>query len=144
MISVSWSAWKPRMGFLTYYLLILGNKTLFYVERNWVFATNRSFLIPKSLQPDDANLSYFKLTLFDPPELIVWNINGLRHLVLKKLGFKNPSLWQKLNSFVSKIKTNLRSLLFAFIDFLFLMSNFLNNLRIFVCTYTWNMTTFVC
>ena len=59
------------MGFLTYYLLILGIKTLFYVERNIVFATNYNFIIPKSLQPDDANLSYFKLTLLDPPELIV-------------------------------------------------------------------------
>ena len=66
-------------------------------ERNWVFAINPNFIKPKSRQPDDAYLSYFKLTLFDPPEFIVWNIYGLRHLVLKKLGFKNPSLWQ--NSF---------------------------------------------
>ena len=64
-----------------------------------VFAINPNFITPKSQQPDDAYLSYFKLTLFDPPEFIVWNIYGLRHLVLKKLGFKNPSLWQKLNSF---------------------------------------------
>ena len=54
---------------------------------------------PISQQPDHASLSYFKLTLFDPPEFIVWNIYGLRHLVLKKLGFKNPSLLQRLNSF---------------------------------------------
>ena len=69
-------------------------------QRNWVFAKNPNFIIPISQQPDDdAYLSYFKLTLFDPPEFIVWNIYGLRHLVLKKLGFKNPSLWQRLNSF---------------------------------------------
>ena len=67
--------------------------------RIWVFATNPNFIIPKSQQPDDAYLSYFKLTLFDLPEFIVWNIYGLRHLVLKKLRFKNPSLWQRLNSF---------------------------------------------
>ena len=66
-------------------------------ERNWVFAINPNFIKPKSQQPDDAYLSYFKLTLFDPPEFIVWNIYGLRHLVFKKLGFKNQSLWQ--NSF---------------------------------------------
>ena len=54
------------------------------------FAENPNFIIPKSQQPDDANLSYFKLKLFDPPEFIVWNIYGLQHLVLKKLRFKNP------------------------------------------------------
>ena len=64
--------------------------------RNWVFATNPNFIIPISQQPDEAYLSYFKLILFDPPEFIVWNIYGLRHLVLQKLGFKNPSLWQRL------------------------------------------------
>ncbi len=34
-------------------------------ERNWVFATNSHFLTPISLQPDDVNLWYFKLKLFD-------------------------------------------------------------------------------
>ena len=58
------------------------------MQRNCVFATNPNFIIPKSQQPDDAYLSYFKLTLFDPPEFIVWNIYGLRHFVLKKLKFK--------------------------------------------------------
>ena len=73
----------------------------FVSKRNWVFVTNSNFIIPKSQQPGDAYLSYFKLTLFDPPEFIAWNIyNGLRHLVKKKLGFKNPSLWQRLISFV--------------------------------------------
>ena len=37
------------------------------------------------------------LTLYDSPEFIACNIYGLRYLVLKKLGFKNPSLWQRLN-----------------------------------------------
>ena len=72
----------------------------FLIERNWVSATNPNFIIPISQQPDDANLSYFKLTLLDPPDFVVWNIYGLRQLVLKKLGFKNPSLWQRLNSYV--------------------------------------------
>ena len=30
-------------------------------ERNWFFATNWNFVIPKSLQPDDANLRYYEL-----------------------------------------------------------------------------------
>ena len=76
---------------------------IYLLERNWVFVTNSNFIIPKSQQPDDAYLPYFKLILFDPPEFIVWNIYGLRHLVLKKLGFKNPSLWQRLNSFSLRI-----------------------------------------
>ena len=49
------------------------------------------------------NVGYFKLTLFDPPEFIVGNIYGLRHLVLMKLGFESPSLWQRLNSFAFKV-----------------------------------------
>ena len=32
-------------------------------QRNWVFATNANFIIAKSQQPDNAYLSYFKLTL---------------------------------------------------------------------------------
>ena len=60
----------------------------------------------KSQQPNDACPSYFKLTLFDPPEFIVWNIYGLPHLVLKKLGFQNPSLWQRLNYFVCQNSKN--------------------------------------
>ena len=40
-----------------------------YHERNWVLATNSNFLIPISLQPDGVNLWYFKLGLFDLPEL---------------------------------------------------------------------------
>ena len=43
-------------------------------ERNWVFATNPNFIIPISQQPDDVYLSCFKLALFDPQELLVWNI----------------------------------------------------------------------
>ena len=71
------------------------------IQRNWVFATNANFIIPKSQQSDVAYLPFIFQTY------IVWStrihslkyIYGLRHLVLKKLGFKNPSLWQKLNSF---------------------------------------------
>ena len=73
---------------------ILGVTEFVFLKRNWVFATNLIFMKPISQQPDHAYLSYFKLTLFDPPEFIVWNIYGLRYLV-----FKNPSLWQRLNSF---------------------------------------------
>jgi len=53
------------------------------IQRNWVFATNSNLLIPISLQPDGANLWYFKLRLFYLKVLIVWNIEGLRHWVTK-------------------------------------------------------------
>ena len=41
-----------------------------YRKRNWVFAMNLQFLTPISLQPDDVNLWYFKLRLFNLTELI--------------------------------------------------------------------------
>ena len=53
------------------------------VERNWVFATNLNFLTPISLQPDGVLLWYFKLRLFDLPELIGWNIKGLGKRISK-------------------------------------------------------------
>ena len=40
-------------------------------------------LVPITLQPDGANLSYLKFRLFDLIEFIVWNIKGLRHCVTK-------------------------------------------------------------
>ena len=43
-------------------------------EIHWVFATNSEFIIPMYLEPNVANLLYFKLTLFDLTEFIVWNI----------------------------------------------------------------------
>ena len=49
--------------------------------KNWVFATNLNFLIPKSLHPSVVNSWYFKHRLFDLTEYIVWNIKGLRHRV---------------------------------------------------------------
>ena len=75
-------------------------------ERNWVFATNANFMIPKSQQPDDAYLSYFNYIQYYIiwSIFIVWNIYGLRYLILKKFGFKNPSLWQKLSSFTEGTK----------------------------------------
>ena len=51
------------------------------------------------MQPDGVNLWYFKLRLFDLPELIVWNIKGLGKRVANLLELENLSLWQKLNSF---------------------------------------------
>ena len=73
-------------------------------ERNWVFATNSVFVKPISLQPDDVNLWHFKLTLFDLIAFIVWNIKGLRHWVATILKLEHQSLWQKLNSFLKKVK----------------------------------------
>ena len=45
------------------------------------------------MQPDGVNLWYFKLRLFDLPELIVWNIKGLGKRVANLLELEN------LNSF---------------------------------------------
>ena len=44
------------------------------LQKNWVFVTTSNFLIPKSLQPDGVNLSYFKLIWFDLTEFIDWII----------------------------------------------------------------------
>ena len=40
----------------------------------WVFVTNSHLLIPISLQPDGVNHWYFKLSLFDLREFVVWNM----------------------------------------------------------------------
>ena len=76
------------------------SRTSIIAQRNWVFDTNSVYVKPISLQPDDVNLWYFKLTLFDLIAFIVWNIKGLRHWVATILKLENQSLWQKLNSFV--------------------------------------------
>ena len=73
---------------------------LFSPKRNWVFATNSKFIIPISLEPNVVNLWYFKLTLFDLTEFIVWNVKGLRYKVAKKLELEYQSLWQRLKYFV--------------------------------------------
>ena len=41
------------------------------------------FVISKSLQPDNVNLRYFKLRIFDLTVFIVWNTKGLWHCVAK-------------------------------------------------------------
>ena len=63
------------------------------------------FEIPISLQPDNVNLRYFKLRLFDITACIVWNIKGLWHFVAKISKLENRSLWQRLNSFVKNYFT---------------------------------------
>ena len=68
----------------------------FQSQRNWVFVTNSVFVKPTSLQPDDVNLWYFKLTVYDLTAFIVWNIKGLRHWFATILKLENQSLWQKL------------------------------------------------
>ena len=42
--------------------------------KNWIFAINSSFRIPFSLQPEGANLWYYKLRLFYLTHIIVWII----------------------------------------------------------------------
>ena len=56
------------------YKLCFFSGNLNFKERNWGFATNSIFIIPLSLQPGGVNLLYFKLRLFDPTDLIIWNI----------------------------------------------------------------------
>ena len=70
------------------------------MQRNWVFATNSNFLIPKSLQPGGVDLWYFKLWLFDLPKTKVWNFKGLRNRVVNINESENQNLWPRLNSFV--------------------------------------------
>ena len=60
-----------------------------YAERNWVFAANSNFLI--HLQPEDENLWYFKLRLFDLTEFIVWNSKGLYDIGLQK--YRDGKIW---------------------------------------------------
>ena len=68
-------------------------------QRNWVFATNSDFLITISLEPNVADLRYFKLWILLDQIIWVWNIKGLQHWVLKILRFKYLILFQRLNSF---------------------------------------------
>ena len=70
-----------------------------------------NFVITISLEPDDVNLWYFKLRLFDLTEFIGWNNHGLRPLVAKIEKLENLSLWQRLSSFVIKLKFNIISVI---------------------------------
>ena len=54
------------------------------LETNWTLPNNSIFLTPLSLQPDDEDLWYFKLTLYDLTAFIVWNNKGLRHHKLQR------------------------------------------------------------
>jgi len=65
-------------------------------QRNWVFAKNSTFEIPISFNPDDLNLWYFKLTLFNLTAFIVWTIKGLQHWVATILKLENQSLYISL------------------------------------------------
>jgi len=52
-----------------------------------------------SLEPNVADLRYFKLWILLDQIIWVWNIKGLRHWVPKILGLENQSLLQRVNSF---------------------------------------------
>ena len=93
------------MDFLfTFVLSQYVNKNMqIYWQRNWVFATNSDFIINISLEPNVADLRYFKLWILLDQIIWVWNIKGLRHRVLKILRFKYLILFQWLNSFVWKM-----------------------------------------
>ena len=62
-------------------------------QRNWVFAKNSNLLIPISLQPDAANLLYFKLIL--PISII-----SLKYLRFTTLGYKDIEI--RKSEFVAK------------------------------------------
>ena len=68
--------------------------------RNWVFATNSDFLISISLEPNVADLRYFKLWILLDQIIWVWNIKDLQHRVPKILRFKYLIFFQRLNSFI--------------------------------------------
>ena len=52
-----------------------------------------------SLEPNVADLRYFKLWILLDQIIWVWNIKDLQHRVLKKLKFKYLILFQRLNFF---------------------------------------------
>ena len=81
-------------------LIIKGSWNLIIKQRNWVFATNSDFLITLSLEPNVADLRYFKLLILLNLIIWVWNIKGLQHRVLKILRIKYLILFKRLNSFV--------------------------------------------
>ena len=59
----------PRNKYFNELRITLGLK-----GTDWVFGTNWNFLITIYLQPDDVNLWYSKLRLFELTQSIVWNI----------------------------------------------------------------------
>ena len=71
-------------------------------QRNWAFATKSDFLITISLEPNVADLRYFKLWILLDQIIWVWNLKDLQHRVLKLLRFKYLILFQRLNSFIRK------------------------------------------
>ena len=73
--------------------------------RNWVFVTNSDFLITISLEPNVADLRYFKLWILLDQIIWVWNIKGLQPRVIKILRFKYLILFQRLNSYSPKFWT---------------------------------------
>ena len=51
------------------------------------------------MEPNVADLRYFKLWILLDQIIWVWNIKGLQHRVLKILRFENLILFQRINSF---------------------------------------------
>ena len=74
-------------------------------QRNWVFDTNSDFIITLSLEPNVADLRYFKIWILLNQIIWIWNIKGLKSRVLKILRFKYLILFKRLNSFVTKLVT---------------------------------------
>ena len=82
-----------------------------------VIATNSDFLITISLEPNVADLRYFKLWILLDQIIWVWNIKGLQHQVLKILRFKYLILFQSLNSFKTRFHALLLCILLCEIGY---------------------------
>ena len=68
------SNWCKLNVILKYFMFSILTHLFKKLLRNWVFAPNSNVLILIYLQPDGVHVWYFKLRLFDPTELLVWNI----------------------------------------------------------------------
>ena len=77
MIKSKWSKWKYKK----------------------VYKGNESLPQTISLEPNVADLRYFKLWILLDQIIWVWNIKDLQHRVLKILKFKYLILFQRLNFF---------------------------------------------
>jgi len=96
--SLKWNVWFSNQPCWQIKFKLRATTTILK-QRNWVFATNSDFLITISLEPNVADLIYFKLWILLDQIIWVWNIKGLQLRVLKISRFKYLILFRRLNSF---------------------------------------------
>ena len=56
--------------------------------QTWVFVTNSNFLIPIFVQPDDVNLWYFKVRLFDQLFDSKFELSKIYDIEFKDIGIR--------------------------------------------------------